>query len=136
MKRLTCLLLAVLLAACTSTPETTLTPKAELRSPDGLLHLSFYLSGEGTPRYALERDGVPVVTPSRLGFRLRGVVKAENLSYNADGTISKEDGAPSIAFDRDFELLGVETDTFDEVWEPVWGEESHIRNHSRALMRK
>ena len=131
---LTFLLCAALLAACTSTPETTPMPKAELRSPDGLLHLSFYLSGEGTPRYALERDGVPVVTPSRLGFRLRGVVKAEQLSYNSDGTVSKEDGAPSIAFDRDFELLGVETDSFDEVWEPVWGEESRIRNHYNELL--
>ena len=138
MKHLANFLFAVLLAACTSAtgsaPETPAVGQNELRSPDGLLRMTFSLSDKGTPRYALERDGVPVVTPSRLGFSLRGVVRAEQLSYNADGTISKEDGAPAHAFDRGFELLGTETDSFDEVWEPVWGEESQIRNHYNELL--
>ena len=132
MKRLTYLLAAVLMAAC-ATPDA---PQkcAELTSPDGKLRLDFYLSAEGTPRYALEREGVPVLTPGRLGFTLRGTVKAEELYYNSDGTVSKEDAAPAIAFDRDFELAGTQTDTFDEVWEPVWGEESQIRNHYNELL--
>ena len=126
-------LLALLLAACTSAP-TTPEPKAELTSPDGLLRLSFYLSPEGTPRYALSREGTPVLFPSRLGFSLRGTVKAEQLAESADGSIVKSDAAPTIAFDRGFELTGTDTDAFDEVWEPVWGEESQIRNHYNELL--
>ena len=125
---------AAVLAACTAATAPVSAPKAELSSPDGKLRMAFYLSEEGTPRYALEREGVPVLTPGRLGFTLRGTVKAEDLHYNADGTVSKEDAAPSIAFDRGFELAGTDTDTFDEVWEPVWGEESQIRNHYNELL--
>ena len=30
-------------------------------------------------------------------------------------------------------MTGVERDSLDETWEPVWGEESHIRNHYNEL---
>ena len=132
-KRLIPLLAAALLAACNSAP-TTPDPKAELASPDGQLRLSFYLSPEGTPRYALSRGDTPVLLPGRLGFSLRGGVKAEQLAASADGSIVKSDAAPTIAFDRGFELTGTETDSFDDVWKPVWGEESLIRNHYNELL--
>ena len=35
-----------------------------------------------------------------------------------------------------FELIGTETDTFDETWQPVWGEEAEIRNHYNELLVK
>ena len=133
MKRLSILLCAALLAACTAKPSQ---PKgqAELLSPDGKLRMSFSLSAEGTPRYALEREGVSIITPSRLGFTLRGTVKAEQLAEASDGSIVKSDSAPLISFDRGFDLDGTETDSFDEVWEPVWGEEAQIRNHYNELL--
>ena len=127
-------LLALLAAACHPAPTTAPEPKAELRSPDGQLRLCFYLSDEGTPRYALSCGDTPVLLPSRLGFSLRGTVKAEQLDYAADGSVSKSDTAPGIAFDRGFELAGTGTDSFDEVWTPVWGEESQIRNHYNELL--
>ena len=127
-------LLALLAAACHPAPTTAPEPKAELRSPDGQLRLCFYLSDEGTPRYALSCGDTPVLLPSRLGFSLRGTVKAEQLDYAADGSVSKSDTAPGIAFDRGFELAGTDTDSFDEVWTPVWGEESQIRNHYNELL--
>ena len=127
-------LLALLAAACHPAPTTAPEPKAELRSPDGQLRLCFYLSDEGTPRYALSCGDTPVLLPSRLGFSLRGTVKAEQLDYAADGSVSKSDTAPGIAFDRGFELTGTDTDSFDEVWTPVWGEESQIRNHYNELL--
>ena len=134
MNRLLSILSLLALAACAPKPAAAPEPAAELTSPDGKLRMAFYLSAEGTPRYDLSREGTAVLTPGRLGFSLRGVVKAEDLHYNADGTIDKEDGAPALAFDRGFELAGTETDTFDEVWEPVWGEESQIRNHYNELL--
>ena len=134
MNRLLPILPLLALAACAPKPAAAPEPAAELTSPDGKLRMAFYLSAEGTPRYDLSREGTAVLAPGRLGFSLRGVVKAEDLHYNADGTIDKEDGAPALAFDRGFELAGTETDTFDEVWEPVWGEESQIRNHYNELL--
>ena len=43
-----------MLAACTAATAPVSAPKAELSSPDGKLRMAFYLSEEGTPRYALE----------------------------------------------------------------------------------
>ena len=134
MKIASIILAAAALAACTASPELKPEPKANLLSPDGKLRMEFSMTPDGTPCYALSREGTDVVLPSRLGFALRGTVKAEDLKTAADGTITRRDVKPEIAFDRDFELTGVETDSFDEVWEPVWGEESQIRNHYNELL--
>lgn len=32
-----------------------------------------------------------------------------------------------------FKIKDTRTSTFDEVWRPVWGEESEIRNHYNEL---
>ena len=82
-----------------------------ITSPDGELSLTFSLN-EGTPTYKVDYKGAPVILESRLGFYLNG---AEDL---LDG----------------FTLLGSEQSTFDETWEPVWGEEIAIRNHYKELL--
>ena len=43
----------------------------EIKSPDGKLSLSFELSGEGEPTYALSFAGKPVVQKSKLGIELK-----------------------------------------------------------------
>ena len=128
------LALAALAFACTRPAEPALQKQAELASPDGALRMEFALDNTGTPYYSLSRGGVAVVLPSRLGFELRGTVKAEQLDYAADGSVSKSDNAPTIAFDRGFSFAGVDSAGLDEVWEPVWGEESQIRNHYNELL--
>jgi hypothetical protein len=77
-----------------------------MTSPDGRLEMTLYMDGQGTPFYALEYQERDVILPSSLGFEL--------------SCGSFRDG---------FEVQSVDTLTFDEVWEPVWGEEDRIRNH-------
>ena len=126
-------LLAVACMACACTaPETAFSKSEALLSPDGLLRLSFSVK-DGIPMYALQRDGKDVVLPSRLGFEMRGTVKSEKIDIQAD-RISKTDALPGYMMDRGFELLSSSRDSLDETWEPVWGEESSIRNHYNELL--
>ena len=124
-----------LLAACTATqPAGEVTDVQTLKSPDGNMEMTFQLTAEGTPQYALNYGDQKVILPSDLGFEFRGVLKAQKLVYNADGTISKEDREPVQQFYEGFTVESVETGTFDETWEPVWGEESQIRNNYNELL--
>ena len=126
-------LLAIACMACACTaPETTFSESDALLSPDGMLRLSFSVK-DGIPMYALQRDGKDVVLPSRLGFEMRGTVKSEKIDIQAD-RISKTDALPGYMMDRGFELLDSSRDSLDETWEPVWGEESSIRNHYNELL--
>ena len=137
MKRLALITLAVVLASAACQQETQLPEpkeKAILCSPDSVLTLSFTLSDDGTPRYALQREGMDVVLPSRLGFDLRGSLRASVMKLNADGSIGKTDDRECYSFTDGFELIGQEEDSFDETWETVWGEERLIRNHYNELL--
>lgn len=126
-------LLAIACMACACTaPETASSESEALLSPDGMLRLSFSVK-DGIPMYALQRDGKDVVLPSRLGFEMRGTVKSEKIDIQAD-RISKTDALPGYMMDRGFELLDSSRDSLDETWEPVWGEESSIRNHYNELL--
>lgn len=126
-------LLAVACMACACTaPETAFSESEALLSPDGMLRLSFSVK-DGIPMYALQRDGKDVVLPSRLGFEMRGTMKSEKIDILSD-RISKTDALPGYMMDRGFELLSSSRDSLDETWEPVWGEESSIRNHYNELL--
>ena len=83
----------------------------ELFSPDGRIRLTFNLHNGDTPVYTLEFDGRPVILPSRLGFNL--------------GNSGLHDW---------FECTGVQRNTIDETWRPVWGEEAEIRNHCNEMV--
>ena len=133
MNRILSTLTIILLAACTA-KHTHVTDVQTLKSPSGNMEMTFQLSSEGTPQYALNYGDQKVILPSDLGYELRGVLKAQKLVYNADGTISKEDREPVQQFYEGFKVESVETATFDETWEPVWGEESEIRNNYNELL--
>ena len=67
MKKTLVFLLAGLLMACTTARN--VVPSGEvktLQSPDAKLTLTVGLTAEGTPVYALEREGAAVIKPSRL----------------------------------------------------------------------
>ena len=82
-----------------------------LRSPDGKLMVSFELI-DGVPYYSLSREGKLVVLPSRMGFTLEW----------------RDDLAHA------FVLKETTYNSFDETWEPVWGEEAQIRNHYNEML--
>ena len=103
-------------------------------SPDGLLEMTFSIDAQGVPSYCLDYKDSEIILPSKLGFELRGVLKAQKLVYNADGTISKEDREPCNSFHDGFVVESIETSSFDETWEPVWGEEAQIRNNCNELL--
>ena len=107
------IVLCALLAAVSCGPKAPRMPAdaVVLRSPDGQLELKFAVV-DGVPEYALDRAGEAVVLPSRLGFEL----------------LDQDD------LDGGFTLAGTAFDTFDETWEPVWGEEASIRNHYNELL--
>ena len=106
MKKLIFLAIVMLLGALQ-----TVFGQEKLLSPDGKLELQFEVVG-GVPYYALNYDGKPVVLPSKMGFTLEW----------------RDDLAHA------FVLKDVERSSFDETWEPVWGEESQIRNHYNEML--
>ena len=132
-KILTALSALAILAGCAEKPAE-VTDVQTLKSPSGNMEMTFHLTAEGTPQYALNYGDQKVILPSNLGFEFRGVLKAQELVFNQDGTISKEDRQPCYSFYDGFAVESVETATFDETWEPVWGEEKEIRNHYNELL--
>ena len=134
MKKILITLTAALMAITLGAKEEKVTGVEKLQSPDGKLELTFQLTEEGTPQYSLTYEGQNIILPSNLGFEFRGVLKAQKLNFEKDGSISKTDRHDCYSFAKDFHLEGVETATFDETWEPVWGEEAQIRNNYNELL--
>ena len=134
MKRIISSIAIIIMAVSCAQKQAPVTDVQTLKSPDGNVEMTFQLTAEGTPQYALSYGDEKVILPSDLGFEFRGVLKAQKLVYNADGTISKVDREPSYSFYDGFAVESVETSTFDETWEPVWGEEAQIRNNYNELL--
>ena len=132
-KLVTGLCTAALLIGCTNGKNSQITDVNTLSSPDGKLEMSFHLTGDGTPEYTLDYDGRPVILSSGMGFELRGVLKAQKIDYNADGTVSKSDWKPCESLHDGFAVESVERSSHDETWTPVWGEEDSIRNNYNEL---
>ncbi len=82
-----------------------------ITSPNGQLKLNFFLNAEGTPEYELFYKNKEVIKPSKLGLELK----------NDPGLM---DG---------FTLVNSQESSFDETWEPVWGENKAIRNNYNEL---
>ena len=88
-------------------------------SPNGNMVLTFDVEG-GRPTYSLTYKGREVVRPSHLGFELakdKHATLGDREQDLMDGFIIAEET----------------TSTFDETWQPVWGENRNIRNHYNEL---
>lgn len=120
--------------ACSAPQSEELVSQEILKSPDGNLEMVFGISEDGTPTYSLNYKDESIILPSGLGFELRGTVKATELQFESDGTIGKEDALPENSFHNDFEVESIETESFSEDWETVWGEEETINNTYNELL--
>ncbi|MDE6161836.1 MAG: glycoside hydrolase family 97 N-terminal domain-containing protein, partial [Muribaculaceae bacterium] len=101
----------LIFAAAFAVAGASLASAAEISSPGGLVRLHADVE-HGVPVYSLQYKGRQVINPSTLGLQLAG--------------------SPDLT--DGFELTDVATDSFDETWQPVWGENSHIRNHYNELL--
>ena len=98
-----------------------------LKSPNGSLEMTFTLSDDGTPSYSLKYEGRYVILDSKLGYVLRG----DAYGNTPENYMHKK--YDSVDFSSGFTLAEESSLSFDETWSPVWGEESHIRNHYNEL---
>ncbi len=101
----------ILTAAALLSASASLGATEVLTSPDGRLQLSFDLTADGTPTYKMDYNNKPVIATSRLGLELK------NQKSLLDG----------------FKMERVSRSSFDETWQPVWGEQSSIRNHYNEM---
>src|ERR1700759_1459844 len=69
--------------------------------------LEFALDAGGRPTYSVFYGSKAVIKPSHLGIRLLN----------------------DSSLDDHFALIATEKKSFDETWEPAWGEVSKIRDH-------
>jgi alpha-glucosidase len=105
----------------------------KLSSPDGNLTMSFSLDMQGSPVYELSYKGKTVIKPSKLGFEL--VQENPNKQTDFEWKEQKDTTLSDVQTNlyNGFELEKAEFSTFDETWQPVWGEEKEIRNHYNQL---
>ncbi|MCH5215773.1 MAG: glycoside hydrolase family 97 protein [Muribaculaceae bacterium] len=82
-----------------------------VQSPDGTISFSVTIKEGKNAVYSVKADKKEILKPSELGFVIAG----------AD-TVTK------------FNLLSVETDSFDETWETVWGESRFVRNNYNEML--
>ena len=101
--KLTCFLLVLSMSSAAMAKSIT--------SPNGQLQLNFSVNSQGEPVYELFYKGKAVIKPSKLGLELK----------NDPGLMNG------------FTLADTQTSTFDETWEPVWGEVKQIRNHYNEM---
>jgi hypothetical protein len=82
-----------------------------LKSPNSNVQLNVSIAAGGEVSYTVQYKGQPVVQPSGLGMELK---------------------EPAITL-RQFSVQRIDSSTFDETWQPVWGEYSNIRDHHKEL---
>ena len=89
-------------------------PALELKSPDGLLTVTFEVKSVGTapgcPCYRVDWNGRPVIVESRLGLALDGAALLEGFAVVRSSSCES-----------------------NTTWRPVCGERAEIRDHFRQL---
>ncbi len=104
-----------------------------LQSPDGRFEMCFELNTDGRPTYQLTLDGRKVIDTSGMGLEL----KREQADRQETFDNTQHTAAATIEQKADlmtgFTVKSVDNSSFDETWEPVWGEENRIRNHYNEM---
>ena len=98
-----------------------------VNSPNHLITVNFDVK-DGVPVYDVLFKGRQVIKESRLGLELVSV-KGNGEFNNFD---NKQVMNQNSLLDG-FSMLTARYSSFDETWQPVWGEESSIRNHYNEM---
>ena len=85
-------------------------PSLRVASPDGKNVVTVSVR-QGTLSYSLDREGKPVLLPSRLGFEFRGAPPLGDSVRIVDSARTKA----------------------DETWTQPWGEVAHVRDQHNEL---
>ena len=109
-RRPTAMLLVLLLLALAAALPAQARTLARVQSPGQVLGVTLEARHEDRLAYRVERNGQPVIAPSRLGFVL------------GDGRL-----------ERNLELLDHSSRSVDEAWEQPWGERRLTRNRYNEL---
>ena len=102
-------LLAALLVAVTAAAQ-----PATVRSPDGQTMVTVDVDKNGSPRYAVARNGVEIMPAGFLGMRFQS----------------------QPAFDDGLRVAGSSNSSHDETWEQPWGERRYVRDRHNELLVK
>ena len=103
----------------------------ELKSPDGLLRMNFRITDNGVPGYQLFYKGKEVIKPSKMGLELKG--NTTKVEFGDEAAIKTEQKDIKNSLYDGFSLKNTATSSFDEIWQPVWGERKNIRNQYNEL---
>ncbi len=101
-----------IMAACTAIVVFGSANAQSLQSHNGKFSLNFSVKDDSIPRYQLTYNGKDVVKLSKLGLELK-------------------DDSKSLL--NGFTIEATKTASFNETWQPVWGEVKTIRNHYNEL---
>ena len=96
-------------------------------SPDHNIAVNFDVK-DGIPVYNVLFNGKEVIKDSHLGLEL--------VSAKGNGEFNNFDNKQTVNQNslRDgFSMITARYSAFDETWQPVWGEESSIRNHYNEM---
>lgn len=105
MKKISVLLFLLLLSL---TPASARTPDpGQVTSPDGKIRVEVSISDQGDLTYQVWYRDKPVVEPSRVAYRFRGL--------------------PEVG--RDCRIEKVERREVEETWHPLWGQRETIQNN-------
>jgi len=116
MKRRIEVLAAALLMAVAATAST---EKLTVKSPQSTVEAQLYIEN-GFATYEMAYKGKKVILPSHLGLQL---MKDKHASKGEEETDLM----------TGFKITGSKQSSFDETWQPVWGETKDIRNNYNEL---
>lgn len=94
-----------------SVAATTLSAQS-ITSPDENVKLTFKLSSDETPTYNVSYKNRAIINDSKMGFIIH----------------------PNLNLNSDFEIIDVAYNEADTTWQPVWGENSHIRDQHKEML--
>ncbi|WP_299668047.1 glycoside hydrolase family 97 protein [uncultured Polaribacter sp.] len=82
-----------------------------IESPNKNIKVNFSLSSEKQPMYVVSFKNETVIDTSKMSFDLKD----------------------ALSLETDFKILNTTTDTFNETWQMVWGEDQEVINNYNSL---